>query len=285
MQKKQVFTRPIVLGVGAQKSGTTWFARMLSTRTSIWVSPLKELHYFDKYSEIDRIRKGADSHHYNKLRSIINNRSDFDSKDTRYLVQLLDRSKISSDEEYIQYLRRYSGSSPAVADITPAYASIQESFYQNIISIIPNAIPVFIIRDPVDRVWSMAQHVEVHDHNSQPRTSIDSIINFSKSAYVRSLTNYPKTIRALKSIFSSPIIEFYEELFSSEDRATSFIQRVANSAGVQADTTSSGILEKIYTGPGRPLPSPWRSALREQLDGIYNDLQQIGYKIPSSWTQ
>ena len=35
------------LCIGAQKSGTTWLARMLQTHPELFLTPVKEIHYFD----------------------------------------------------------------------------------------------------------------------------------------------------------------------------------------------------------------------------------------------
>ena len=33
--------------IGAQKAGTTWLARVLSEHDDVFVTPVKEIHYFD----------------------------------------------------------------------------------------------------------------------------------------------------------------------------------------------------------------------------------------------
>ena len=38
---------PDFLGIGAQKSGTTWLHHNLSQHPGVWMPPVKELHYFD----------------------------------------------------------------------------------------------------------------------------------------------------------------------------------------------------------------------------------------------
>ena len=39
--------RTHLVGIGAQKAGTTWLARYLEHHPEAYVSPIKELHYFD----------------------------------------------------------------------------------------------------------------------------------------------------------------------------------------------------------------------------------------------
>src|SRR5689334_3840207 len=44
-------TKPLIeryfVCIGAQKSGTTWLARVLSHHPDLFVTPVKEIHYFD----------------------------------------------------------------------------------------------------------------------------------------------------------------------------------------------------------------------------------------------
>lgn len=42
---------PDFLGIGAQKSGTTWLEKNLRTHPKIWMPKRKEIHYFDKIRE------------------------------------------------------------------------------------------------------------------------------------------------------------------------------------------------------------------------------------------
>ena len=41
---------PHFIVIGAQRSGTTWLHRVLSQHDQLWLTPVKELHYFDKQS-------------------------------------------------------------------------------------------------------------------------------------------------------------------------------------------------------------------------------------------
>ena len=40
--------RPDFLGIGAQKSGTRWLYQRLYEHPEVYLTPIKELHYFDK---------------------------------------------------------------------------------------------------------------------------------------------------------------------------------------------------------------------------------------------
>jgi len=283
MSENKIFTRPLVLGVGAQKSGTTWLSTRLEQLTNICVPPLKELHYFDRYSEIPSIRPEYRNHHYKKLTNIIKDHNKLTPGNRKFLIQLVDRCTLQTDDDYILFLRRVAGSAPAIADITPEYASLPTEGFERIRQIAPNAIPVFMMRNPVDRIWSMAGHVAKHDNNPIPRQSLDSLVRFSRNNYIRSLTDYSKTVDALIAAFENPIIVFYEDIFKDEVTAKTFLTTIANRAGSQIKERTDNILDKVYTGSGDILQDSWKSALRAELDEIYQSIEQRCPKLPALW--
>src|SRR6267378_5844198 len=46
--------RPDFLCVGVHKGGTTWLYQQLDSHPDFWMPPLKELHYFDQLSRVQR---------------------------------------------------------------------------------------------------------------------------------------------------------------------------------------------------------------------------------------
>src|ERR1700756_1724896 len=47
--------QPDFLCVGIHKGGTTWLYQQLDSHPDFWMPPLKELHYFDQLSRVQRI--------------------------------------------------------------------------------------------------------------------------------------------------------------------------------------------------------------------------------------
>ena len=57
---------PDFIGIGAQKAGTTWLYDMLAQNPSIWLPPLKEVHYFD-YINAPEARRIKRTEHFEKV--------------------------------------------------------------------------------------------------------------------------------------------------------------------------------------------------------------------------
>ena len=56
-RSRKVGKGPDFLVIGAQRAGTTWLHRVLRQHPSLWLAPVKELHYFDK---LDTVRTCLD---------------------------------------------------------------------------------------------------------------------------------------------------------------------------------------------------------------------------------
>ena len=53
---------PDFIGIGTQKAGTTWLYDMLAQNPSVWLPPLKELHYFDRQNSTPKQRANRSEH-------------------------------------------------------------------------------------------------------------------------------------------------------------------------------------------------------------------------------
>ena len=142
-----------LLGVGAQKAGTTWLHQQLQARADTDFGVLKEYHVHDARTvpALARFRRIEMS--LSRPRSWIQPRS--------WMRQLFIRQP-GLYYDYFAWLlrrpRRNGGNVNLTGDITPSYAAlsadtfqcIQASFQQRGIAV----KPVFLMRDPIERLIS-----------------------------------------------------------------------------------------------------------------------------------
>lgn len=146
---------PHFLVIGAQKAGTTWLDRNLRTHPQIWLPPEKEIHFFDlprplpfaalQYAPDRAIRHWA----RHRLRR--------------------DLAKVERGEQSAEWYRRYyfnlrswswyrSLFTPAAGQIagesTPRYAVMPRRKIAALRRRIPHLKVIYLLRDPVDRMWS-----------------------------------------------------------------------------------------------------------------------------------
>ena len=151
-----VYTRPSFIGIGAVKSGTTWLHQALSHHSETWVPPIKELRYFDQpeYNLLQRLRGGTSGRYdYGYWR--------------RQLRQFLRHPGLRQPRCLLWHLFYffwprspwwYASLFPTddrvTGEISPLYAPTPEDKIEQAARHFPHLKLIYLLRDPIDRVWS-----------------------------------------------------------------------------------------------------------------------------------
>ena len=155
---------PDFLGIGAQKAGTTWLGRNLQAHPEVWMPRVKEVHYFDEKIHETRntplrlVRRifgagGANRRWRRQVRRRARkhlrrfSRKDF-SWDLNYYVG------VPSDGWYASLFE--PGKGKMIGEITPAYSTLGPDDVRQVHRLVPDARIIFMMRNPVERVWSQA---------------------------------------------------------------------------------------------------------------------------------
>jgi hypothetical protein len=151
---------PDFLCVGAQKAGTTWLYQQLDSHPDFWMPPVKELHYFDELSRVQRARPP-------RCR---------DERDSGFLESMKGLSaRPCIDLE--NYARLFEPKASLLSgDITPSYSTLSDEIIRRIVEYFPNLKVIFLARDPVERAWSHLS-MEVRYRQIEPFevTDIDDV--------------------------------------------------------------------------------------------------------------
>jgi hypothetical protein len=182
-EKKRHLTgpaQPDFMCVGAHKSGTTWLYRQLDSHPDFWMPPIKELHYFDQLSRVQRSPPP-------RCR---------DERDLRFLESLNSLSaKPYVDLENYGRLFEPKGSLLS-GDISPNYSTLSSKVIRQIVRYFPNLKVIFLARDPVDRVWShLSMEVRSRRIESFDATDID-VVNQYLLRRGMLLRSYPSAVVA-----------------------------------------------------------------------------------------
>jgi hypothetical protein len=253
--------KTFVLCVGAQKAGTSWLYSYLSERGDIYI-PHKELHYFDmKYAKELPGRRSVANGKYKKRGQLPWNARSF-----------------RDPSAYVEYFRegvpaniRYFG------ELTPAYALIGEEGFREIRGLFENIRVVYIMRDPVERLYSQMRMVSGKFAQRDKVFELDSLVE-KKGNIERSM--YETTIANLEKVFAPGDIVylFYETLFREET-----IMRLCAFLGVpylpaKFDEVVRG------SGDGVSVPAELDARLRQRLAPTYAFCREkFGDAIPEKW--
>jgi hypothetical protein len=163
-----------LLNVGAEKSGTTWLYEYFKEHPD----------FYDMGKELNIIQRDD-------------------------LVPVLENV-----EEYRKDIESFFRAVSHVNQVTGDFTHYEGSS-ENIFRLIKNGllkydievVPVYIMRDPIQRSWSAWNMLGGGKISSQPKASQFVMTNFISC-------KYKETIVALDSVFANPLYFFYEDFFT-----------------------------------------------------------------------
>ncbi len=215
--------RTFLLGVGAQKTGTSWLYRYLAGHPDTFLPVIKELHVFDAHFRPDWFGS-YDQAFARRLAEALDRQRDSSRAHLRNRVQqLLDRALITYDiDRYLNLFRALPGPRKLTGDITPSYSVLDASHFARIRTMLTEAgmTPrvVFLMRDPVERVWS-ASRMWARNHGITDANLIrkEALAQLNRPADM-ARNRYDRTIEALEKVFPPEelFFSFYETLFREQ---------------------------------------------------------------------
>jgi hypothetical protein len=274
-----------VIGVGAQKCGTSWLFSYLAGCPEITASRIKELHYFESWLEPQRF-PDFDPWFVRTLQAYLA-REGVQAMRRPLVRDLLDRVRaIGYPQGYLMHFQRLGGGErPLFLDITPSYSLLSVDSYRTMRDFLQNAgidvKIVFLMRDPVERYFS-ALRMEQRDRANRDQ-SFSASAAFDEHLHTPSFherTRYDRTIARLRQVYPAEkiFIGFYETLFHERT--------------IGALTDFLGIAYRQPDFGHRRNVSPETEPLsREQIERgvaafapVYADIRQrFGDAVPDSW--
>jgi hypothetical protein len=211
---------PDFLVIGAQKAGTTWLDRNLRDHPQVWLPPEKEIHYFDLPPLLPFAALiGA------PVRAA---RYWIRARLKRDWVKVKEGSQ--SFKWYIQYYffprtnfwyRSLFEPSPRqiCGEATPRYATLNEKKIYRIKQMMPNLKLIYLLRDPLDRMWSDMAMFQRPRFGGQGinKSNQETIRNFLANPHNLAHSRYDQNISIWLKYFKADqmFIGFQEEIRES----------------------------------------------------------------------
>ncbi|MHA6326456.1 sulfotransferase family protein [Roseivivax sp. CAU 1753] len=280
--------------IGAQKAGTTFLHRALSQSPEVHLPPVKELHYFDIRGGMGKLSWQTRTTEMTRATealaqagptgaALARARAAFD------LLAMMGGTGNGPDRHapYLDYMLGGWSGQKLVADITPAYAILPARDYADMATI-GQARFVFILRDPVARMWSqirMASGVQLG-----PGATAEALAETAE-ARARYLletgrlpkierADYDRTLRALERAVPEARrqVIFYEDMVRDAD-ALAGLCGFLGIAPVLPDLAS-----RVNEGASLPLPEDLAAAFRDAFAPQYDAVRaRFGDAVPAGW--
>jgi hypothetical protein len=284
-------TTPVVIDryfvcIGAQKSGTTWLARILAYHPELFVTPVKEIHYFDHVRDIthhlsDSKRRSRHRKYYQRMLTQWHHFAEFRGQWSWYRDYM--RSPI--DDAWYASLFRHRGGKSFAGEVTPEYAIIGRDGLAHIRRLAPEARVMFIMRNPVTRAWSQVLHHCRANNLDAGRQTPEAIVDILKLERFQQLSDYVMTIDDMRATFRPDQIKlmFYEDMHSDRQ---AMLEDVCSFIGVKFDKRYFDNLGRRYNRSQEGvLPDQVASQMRALYRGTAEGVRQRVGRIPDAWAR
>ncbi len=261
---------PGFIGIGAQKSGTSWLYKQFEKSSQIDLPPIKELHYFDrskiypspKFNMESKLHKRLFNLKwtFSALRTIKNNYEKRNWYKKWFFSNYTDEWYLSLYQDFI----KFSG------EITPAYAILKEEDVKKMSELLGKDTKIiFMVRHPVERSWSSFKYKYRRDD------SVLSDTEFAKQYFLtdehKLRCDYLRTITLYKKYFNSIFIGFFEAIIETPEcllkEVFKYLELDVNEVG-----NFKGLKNRVNKSKPMPIPENIRFFLekmhKEQIDQL-----------------
>jgi hypothetical protein len=195
------------------------------------------------------------------------------------------RGRKRDDRAYLGYLTEGLGEARLVGDFTPAYGLLPEDRLRHMAGLWPKVRFVYLLRDPVMRIWSHCRMMAKRRANKPEeiqRRSVNimkRVIKGKEPEIVRR-SDYAGALQKLEAATSEDqlYVAFYEELFTRD--AVGRLSRFLGIGHVWADFD-----KRVLEGPQASMePGQW-AEMRDFLADQYDAMTEMLGTVPETWGQ
>jgi hypothetical protein len=262
----------LLLGIGAQRSGTTWLGEQIRDHPDVYMYPAKEMHFFGN----------VNSPNNTLLKFNQTKRQQKDDADNKMRAVLDDREAIENDgsaksiSTYIDFFERQWSGQKYYSEITPAYMALSVEEFQRIKDAFPRLKLFFIMRDPLARLWS-ALRFSFRDRSHKRLLTVAQTCLADER--FKSRTDYQQTLENLDAVFDPDqvFIGFYEDMFTSD-----MMERFGRFLNIKVAPPQ--INKQINKAKPADLPDDLATYFVDGLMPQYDYIHaRFGDAVPDSW--
>ena len=265
------------LGIGAARTGTTWLHANLRRHPQIWVAPPKELHYFDRSTQYPSPSFLATDNLPGRLfgRGLHNAswRRRLRGRIARAFMEM-DVQRVAwdcrlflgtyNDDWYASLFR--AGEGKVKGEITPSYSILDRLDVARVARLMPDVKLVYIIRNPIEQIWSWLAHEAQLKGGRLSSCSTDDLVRAANSPGVFLRADFLRTVKIWLEFFCREqfFIGFHDDIEADPE---AFLAAVLSFLGVDASSKhlTSAVHERFNAGAGGDMPEAFEVYLARTL--------------------
>ncbi len=270
--------------IGAQKAGTTWLARVLSRHDQVFVTPVKEIHYFDHIAGLTshlspRKRRSRYRKYHQRMWTQWHKWRAYRAQAPWYRAYM----RAELDDTWYASLFAARGGKLVAGEATPEYALIGEEGLRHIKRLAPDVRIIYIMRNPVTRAWSQLLHLCRSQKLDAEKLSVEEFTAMAQGERFEALADYIAVLDSLDAVFEPDqiLLEFYEDIHADREAA---LNRICTFLGVGFDRGCLGGLEKRYNRSQQvSMPAELHKTLCNKYRVMALKIKHRMTRVPAGW--
>lgn len=283
---RSVVIENLFVCIGAQKAGTTWLARMLQSHPELFLTPVKEIHYFDHIRGItEHLSKSKRRSRYRKYHQRMWTQWHRFREHRQQWSWYRDYMRNPVNDEWYASLFRHRGTKKFAGEVTPEYAILGQEGLGHLKTLAPHVRVLFIMRNPVTRAWSQALHQCRARGLDAVRQSPETLIAMLGEPRFQALGDYMATLDDMAAVFppDQTLELFYEDMH--QDRLAA-LEQVCRFIGIDFKSRYFGEVGRRFNrSQEAALPESVRAHLRLTYAPLAEAVRRRVGRIPDSWTK
>lgn len=282
--------KPNFIGIGAQRSGTTWLFNQLRGNPEFKLPYIKEFHYFDRDRKYPSTNFLAEKYFFLRITNAAFRKrliADFTrvirNADTLQFKWFLNFYLPKVSDSW--YLSQFSKLDGLTGELSPSYSILDIEDILKIKKLLPTVKLIFLIRDPIERAWSSFRF-NFHRNRIKKSLEYEDIINYLDSPEQVLRGNYYRTLQNYSNVFKSGqmIIGFYDAII---DQPHSLVNGITEFLGAnnKHPVTSQSLFLKSNESPEIEIPDKIYHYLLDKYRDDITRLSEIYNGYCTLWYQ
>ncbi len=256
--------KPTIVGIGAQKAGTTWLSQILAQHPEVWTPPLKEIQYFN-YHHIPEHRSWLPWHFKRGKLNIEKRyaaRGEVMPEEVGTYLDGITAEPMFTEDWYQQvFAPAPAGTQPM--EITPEYSTLSSEGVDEVARFLPDARFIYIIRHPVDRAISQMK-MNITRAGRKPVT-VDDWLREAEDPVLLDRGDYMTYVPRWDAHFDHERL-LYLPFGAIKHNPEGFMELVEEFLGL-GTYHYSGLRSKVFAANAKlSVPDEARAALRAKLE-------------------
>jgi len=279
-----VDTGPDFICIGSSRCGTTFIYKHLREHSDIWMPPVKEIHFFNEQCDKPIWNQWTKLFYKYMIRQAVI--SLFTPSRKTMLDWIFSVKYLTGKRNHNWYKSLfYKPDGMISGDITPSYCKMDEEELRELFEMFPDTKIILMMRNPVDRLWSLATKIFGRKRNRNvSEASVDEIIAELYREPVQNMTDYMAIINRVEKIFPKQNI-FYGFLDEIKFCPYDFLTKLYNFLDVQVPELSLDVEvpvndTKAYSA--NP-PAKIHAMLCDTYLPMTKDMEKRFGEIPRGW--